>query len=89
MARTLKGTSYEVVSPRGTHGLVTRAETLDDIIEETRSIEERAKAQGYKPNRWFITKDEWTRSWNDDDEFTGETHNVSVVCKINERGEIE
>ena len=72
-------TNYRVVDPSLSWKSAEEFETLKDAVEDGKAMNKREIENGYKPSKWIVVKEMWSRSFNDDGVFVSESSGIVVM----------
>jgi len=72
-------TNYRVVDPSLSWKSLDEFETLKDAVEYGKAMNKSEIENGYKPSKWIVVKEMWSRSFNDDGVFVSESSGIVVM----------
>lgn len=72
-------TNYRVVDPSLSWKSAETFETLKDAVEDGKAMNEREIKNGYKPSKWIVVKEMWSRSFDDNGVFVSESSGIVVM----------
>lgn len=72
-------TNYQVVDPCLSWKSAEKFETLKDAVEDGKAMNKREIENGYKPSKWIVIKEMWSRSFDDDGTFVSESSSIVTM----------
>ena len=77
--RIISHINYQVVDPSLSWKAVGKFETLKDAVEDGKAMNKREIENGYKPSKWIVVKEMWSRSFDDNGVFVSESSGIVVM----------
>lgn len=71
--------NYQVVDPSLSWKSADKFETLKDAVEDGKAMNKREIENGYKPSKWIVVREIWSRTFDDDGLFVSESSSIVAM----------